>query len=230
MTFSLSFSRKAAPLLRLCLAGVATLSPSLLHAQNSGLSGRITDTTGASIVHATVKITNLDTGVSNQITTNQDGLYSLPALVPGHYRVVASAPGFTTLRRTGVMLSVDTNSRIDLLLQTGGVDTSVEVVADVDLVQANDAASENYITSQQFDDLSLVQQDRMRNPAAFVYQTPGVQGNISVNGSDYVGATNVILVHGGQLVGRQPLAVNGAFQVRYVTCHFSRVQGSGFGV
>ncbi len=199
------YSRKIAPLLRVCLLAIIASISSIAFGQNSGVSGRITDSTGAAVANAAVEITNLDTGVSNKTTSNGEGLYAAPALQPGRYKIVASASGFSQLQQSGVVLSVDTNSRIDLVLKSGSVDTSVNVVADADLIQTNGPESENYITSQQFDDLSLVQQDRMRNPAAFVYQTPGVQGNIQVNGAEYVGATNVIIVHGSQTTATELL-------------------------
>jgi hypothetical protein len=180
------------------LAVVFFALPSLAFGQNSGINGSVADGTTAVIANASVEITNMDTGVSSKTISNGEGLYSIQALQPGRYKIVTSAPGFSPFERSGVVLSLDTTSRIDIVLKSGNVNASVTVVADADLVQSNGPESENYITSQQFDDLSLVQQDRMRNPAAFIYQTPGVQGNIAVNGSEYVGATNVILVHGGQ--------------------------------
>lgn len=198
MTSAHVLSRKVPLLLRTLLPLLFFALPSFVFGQNSGLNGSVTDGTGAAIASASVVVTNTDTGVGSKVLTNGDGLYSVQALQPGRYTITASAAGFSPFERSGVILSVDTNSRVDLVLKSGAVNTSVTVVADTDIVQSSSPESENYITSQQFDDLSLVQQDRMRNPAAFIYQTPGVQGNIAVNGSEYVGATNVILVHGGQ--------------------------------
>ncbi len=205
MTLVSAFPLRTIRALKICLLAMIFAMPMIVFGQNSGLSGSISDGTGAAIANASVIIANQDTGVVNKATTNGEGLYSVQALQPGLYKITASAEGFATIERTGVILSVDTSSRIDMALKSGSVDTAITVVAGTDLVKTNSPESENYITSQQFDDLSLVQQDRMRNPAAFIYQTPGVQGNIQVNGAEYVGATNVIIVHGGQTTSTELL-------------------------
>jgi len=167
--------------------------------QTSALNGSVTDPTGAAVANALVTITNVATGVQKKALTHEDGLYSATALQPGTYSLTVSASGFSSFVRSNIVLSLDTTTRIDLTLKTAGSTTEVTVSADASLLQPDSPEFESHVTSQQFDDLPLVQQDRMRNPASFVYLTPGVQGNIAVNGSEYTGATNVIISNGGQM-------------------------------
>lgn len=167
-------------------------------AQTSALSGAVTDSTGAAVPGATINIRNIETGVSHDARAGEDGFYNVGALQPGRYTITVNAPGFGQLVRSGLLLQLDTSSRVDLELKPTSATQEVTVNADATLLQTDSPEFESHVTSQQFDDLPLVQQDRMRNPAAFVYLTPGVQGNISTNGSEYVGATNVIIANGSQ--------------------------------
>src|ERR1700716_3531010 len=79
-----------------------------LYAQVAGanLSGTVTDASGAGVPNATVWIKNTATGIVRDITTDSDGVYSAPNLLPGVYDVTATAPGFSTAMQTGLTLTV----------------------------------------------------------------------------------------------------------------------------
>src|SRR5713101_9113453 len=79
-----------------------------MHGQVVGgtISGTISDKSGAVVVNATVSVKNLATGVSTAVTTNAQGLYSLPNLLPGNYQQKVSAAGFETAIRNGIVLTV----------------------------------------------------------------------------------------------------------------------------
>ena len=70
-----------------------------LIAQQQGISGLVTDNTGAVVPNAKVRITNEATGVALDIVTNQAGNYSAPSLVVGRYTVEISAPGLLFIAR-----------------------------------------------------------------------------------------------------------------------------------
>jgi Carboxypeptidase regulatory-like domain len=55
------------------------------------ISGVVTDSSGAVMVGAAVKLTHLDTNVMKTLTTNNAGVYNATSLNPGVYRVEASA-------------------------------------------------------------------------------------------------------------------------------------------
>src|SRR5580704_8282112 len=67
---------------------------SLAQGELAGVSGRITDQSGAVIVDAEVEIKNVETNISTTVKTNQDGLYTLPSLHPGHYLINVRRTGF----------------------------------------------------------------------------------------------------------------------------------------
>jgi Carboxypeptidase regulatory-like domain len=101
------------------------------YAQLAGanLSGTVTDPSHSAIPNAKVSITNLATGVTRDVTTNADGLYSAPNLAPGNYQVTVTASGFSTLVRSGITLTVGAEQALDLTLQVGQVSQKIEVAA-----------------------------------------------------------------------------------------------------
>ena len=72
----------------------------------STISGRVYDTQAAAIVGANVTVTNSDTGTVTHLTTNETGYYEAPLLLPGSYKISASAAGFKTSVREGFTLQV----------------------------------------------------------------------------------------------------------------------------
>ena len=85
----------------LFLATVATLwlRPVMLQAQGettSAIAGSVRDATGAAMAGARVTITNVETGLTRSIATDDAGRFSFPQLRPGAYSVKAAADGFET--------------------------------------------------------------------------------------------------------------------------------------
>ena len=114
------------------LAGVLLIafSASLALAQsgNSTISGSVKDASEAAIPEARVKITNVETGVQFDTVTNSAGLYRAGALVPGSYRIEADAVGFDHLTRGPLTLQVSQTLALDLTLQVGQQNATVNVV------------------------------------------------------------------------------------------------------
>ena len=94
--------------LRAGAAIIALLLPSAAHAQATGaISGACTDKSGAALPGVSVAVTNIATGQARTVTSRPDGLYSVPLLQPGTYKVTASLQGFASLTRDGAV----TNTR-----------------------------------------------------------------------------------------------------------------------
>src|SRR2546427_7317073 len=79
----------------LVLVAVSLFTPAL-HAQRGAatISGTVRDTTGAVIPGAMIQATNTETNLRRNVTSNETGLFSIPDLPPGKYRVQVSVPGF----------------------------------------------------------------------------------------------------------------------------------------
>jgi hypothetical protein len=112
------------------LAAVLLLLPcTLLQAQyeNGSVVGTIHDATGASVSGASVTVTNDATGIVSKATSTGSGDYEVPSLRVGVYTISASAPGFSDAVAKNITVSVGVRARIDLSLQVGSTQTTVEV-------------------------------------------------------------------------------------------------------
>lgn len=162
------------------LAALA-LGSGLLSAQSvdTGILGKTTDTTGAVVVGASVTITQPSTGFTRTLTSGQDGNFELRYLSPGEYTVEASAPGFRSERRTGVVLQIGQQARLDFTLQVGGTTEAVEVTAAGVLLQTENASLGEVVTSERIKSLPL----NGRNFVQLGALTPGVTVSGSGAGS-----------------------------------------------
>src|SRR6202051_917142 len=108
-----------------------------LYAQVAGgtISGTVTDSSGRLINNVQITITNVATGVTRDVTTNEDGFYSAPNLLPGNYEAKFTAPGFKGELRTGIEIAVGASVGLDQQLRVGAVGETVEVQSEVPAVQ-----------------------------------------------------------------------------------------------
>src|SRR6516225_1317467 len=83
--------------LLLCVLSLLFACRAQAQVAGAGLSGTVTDPSGALIPSAQISIKNTATGVVRVVTTDAAGLYTAPNLLPGTYEITASAPGFATV-------------------------------------------------------------------------------------------------------------------------------------
>lgn len=113
-----------------------------LHAKvDAGISGIVTDASGAVVSGATVQVKDIDTGIVQTRQTNVDGFYAFVDLQPGHYDVEVTQAGFNTFRQTGILLDVNSAKVLNVKLKLGQVSEKVEVSADA--VQLDTASTQN---------------------------------------------------------------------------------------
>jgi len=98
-------------------------------AVGAALSGLITDERGGPVPAATVSIKNLGTGVVREVSSNGDGFYSAPNLLPGTYEVRVAAQGFQTSVQKDVRLTVGAQQALNVGLKVGQLTQTVEVSA-----------------------------------------------------------------------------------------------------
>lgn len=106
------------------------LSSNHLFAQASaGITGTVTDSTGAVISGAAVTITNQGTGVSNHATTSSAGTYAVTGLTPGVYTITVEAAGFKKSVQNSVNVEITVTATVNTTLATGSAAETVEVTA-----------------------------------------------------------------------------------------------------
>src|SRR5262245_47599749 len=98
------------------------------------VSGRVYDQQSAAIHGAKVLVTHTETNTVVTLTTNETGYYEAPLLMPGNYKISASASGFKNVVRDGITLQVSQQLVIDLKLDVGAVTETVQVTAEVDVI------------------------------------------------------------------------------------------------
>ena len=84
---------------------------------------------------ASVKAVNQNTNVETAVVTTSAGVFRMPALPPGTYRFTVSAPGFKTIIRENVNLSVAQTLTVDFALEVGNVTDQVTVTAETPLLE-----------------------------------------------------------------------------------------------
>jgi Carboxypeptidase regulatory-like domain/TonB dependent receptor-like, beta-barrel len=171
---------------RFVLFALLTLTVPLL-AQTAEISGRISDPSGLSIPSATVKIQSRETGAIRRVFSNQQGLYSVPALLPGSYDLAVEATGFKLLQQNGIMLEVGQRATLHFSLSIGTTTEIVTVEGSAPLLNSSDASVSTVIGNRFVENMPL----NGRSFSSLVNLTPGVvlvptnsyeQGQFSVNG------------------------------------------------
>src|ERR1700676_2166958 len=115
-----------------CILGFCLMVSLPLRAQVAGgaISGTITDSSGGVVPSAQVSINNVATGVSRTVTTNSDGFYTAPNLLPGNYEVRVTSPGFSTVVRSGINLTVGAALVLNLTMKVGATSSTVQVTTE----------------------------------------------------------------------------------------------------
>lgn len=130
---------------RMGLLLTATLTASAVLAQNSNtgeIKGTVSDPSGAVVTGCTVTITDTLTGVSTVTTTNSAGIYDVPNLPIGQYKIAFSKSGFRNGVREGVTLTIQTIA-VDETLQLGAA--TEEVVVKADIAQLETETSDQHL-------------------------------------------------------------------------------------
>lgn len=119
------------------------------------ISGRVTDTSGAIVPGAAIRITNQATNVTRTVSSDNLGNYEATHLHAGLYMVTVETPGFKRFRHENVRLEAVAHVRIDVRLELGDVATEVTVSAGAPVVETETASISQYRSSQQLLDLPL---------------------------------------------------------------------------
>jgi len=177
------------------LVGGSLLYASTLAAQTVGgsLQGFITDASGAALPRAQVLILNIGTGATRELTTDDGGRYRVPILPPGNYEIHVTAGGFQTAVRRGIRLDIGRTLDVDLTLNVGAVEATVDVTAEAPRINLASGSVSGLIDDQQIRDLPL----NGRSFQQLALLQPGVTSALAA-GNDVVG-------------GRAPkISINGA--------------------
>jgi hypothetical protein len=105
------------------------------------------------------------------------GTYTLPVLPIGSYTLTAQMAGFKTYVRNRVPVQVAQTTRVDVVLEVGGVEERVTVTAEAPLMNTDTSDVGLVVNSEKFLDLPLTLGGDIRNASAFIFLSPGVSGS-----------------------------------------------------
>jgi hypothetical protein len=119
------------------------------------ISGTVKDQTGAVLPGVEITVTQADTSATRMTVTNETGSYAIPNLPVGPYKLEASLPGFVTFVQTGIVLQVNSNPAINIVLQVGQVSQTLEIQADVAMVETRSTGVGQVIDNQRVLEMPL---------------------------------------------------------------------------
>ena len=167
----------------LAAAAVGLAGLALAQSPTATLVGRVTDTTRASILSATIKVRNVSTNDLRTVQSQVDGDYTVADLAPGTYEVTVEKEGFKQMREANLELQVGQTARLDVMLQVGVVSQSVDVTAAAPVLNTETFTRGDVIAPNEITEMPLNGRDF--NDLAFL--VAGVQpAEQSAKGSPYV--------------------------------------------
>ncbi|HMV51574.1 MAG TPA: carboxypeptidase-like regulatory domain-containing protein, partial [Blastocatellia bacterium] len=111
----------------LVFALLLTTITAIAQTPTAGITGQVTDATGAVVPGATIKVTNLDTNISQKTVSNVSGEFVVPYLNPARYTLEAQAGGFRQYKRDNFKLEVGQTLRLDIQLEVGATTETVTI-------------------------------------------------------------------------------------------------------
>ncbi len=151
---------------------VALLMPISAGAQESRgkISGRLMDPNGAAVPGASVKITDTARGGTISVTSNDNGLFDAPYLLPGTYQVLVEATGFKKSVADKVTVAINETSTLTITLDVGTVQETVTVTSETSNLNVSDPNLGMTIDRKRVDELPSIHGD----PYVLINLAPGV--------------------------------------------------------
>ncbi|MEP6947114.1 MAG: TonB-dependent receptor [Acidobacteriota bacterium] len=162
-------------------------------ALNGQIEGFVTDSAGAAVPNATVKVRNLQTGTERTLSTDENGSFRFPLLPLGTYQVTFEAANFKRLIRDGVTLTTGQIATVSALLEAGGLSETVTITSDAPIADPGKIDVGRVMNNREVQNLPLVS----RNPYNYALLQANVTGrpNIEfgvprINANGYTRRTN----------------------------------------
>jgi hypothetical protein len=146
------------------------LAPLRAQEVSAGITGRVSDPSGGSIVNAKVTAKDLDRATEWPTVTNVDGIFVFPRVPVGRYELRIEAPGFKTHIDPEIALEVNQRARVDITMEVGAVTETVSVTSDAPMLQTDTTQVGGVMSSDMISNTPLIS----RNPVALTLLMAGV--------------------------------------------------------
>ena len=138
---------------------------------SASVLGYVRDASGASVPHATVTLTNIETGVTTRLNSDGEGKFEFSGVKIGNYKVSAEAPGFATTASEAFALTVNARQRVDVGLKAGSVSDVVQVTSAATLLETETSSRSQLVGTREVENLPL----NGRSYADLALLAPGVR-------------------------------------------------------
>jgi hypothetical protein len=162
------------------------------------IAGSVQDTSGASVPGAAITATQLQTGFKRSTVSGGEGLYVLPQLPVGPYRLTVEKHGFKSYVRSGIDLQVGDDPQIKVTLAIGEVSERVEVEADAEMIQTTQTSASALIDQRRIVDLPL--NGRQATQLIILAGAAAPSGNGGATGSKNYPSAVSLAVGGGNYI------------------------------
>ena len=197
-------SRALAALLSLLIFSV----PAIAQSTRGELVGNVADTSGAGIVGAKVIATAVETGTKSETITSSTGTFHFPELAIGRYNITVTAGGFATSTSTGVLITINSTTPLNIALKPGGVSENITVDASAPTIESASSDISGTISEQQITDLPIAVAagvGGLRSPETFSFLVPGTTGPGTGTGGNSANGVFFAKISGGQSYGAEVL-------------------------
>lgn len=174
------------PLIALLLLFTHSLSAQTTYGT---ILGNVTDPTGASVPSANVTLINVDTQERHAAISSNSGDYQFPNLIPGKYEVDFERSGFATVKRQGIVITVQASVRVDAKLQIGDVNQTVSIDTTLPLLETQPGSLGQLIEGKQVQEMPL----NGRNVFNLLVLAPGVVPQGSTGGNPTLDVATLLL-------------------------------------
>src|SRR5439155_20276180 len=141
------------------------------------ITGEVKDTSGAIVPGAEVVIVNKATGTESKTVSTNTGVYRVPYMEPGTYRISASLKGFKTAVRDNVNLLLTQTLTVDFTLELGEVTQEVTVSSESPLLESSTSEIGINSTELEVHTWPIIVGDGTRQLQDFIFRAmPGTQG------------------------------------------------------
>ena len=195
-----NISREISKVLGALLIVLLLAAPRSADAQGeASINGIVTDTSGAIIAGATVKVRNTEIGSVRAVVSDGAGRYDAPSLAVGKYEVSAEQAGFRTEVKTGITLAIGERAEVDLMLAVSGVQQSIKVEETALQLAVTTADFSGLVGEQQVKELPL----NGRSYDQLLTLNPGVI-NYTSQRAGGIGTSNSVVGNMFSASGRRP--------------------------
>jgi hypothetical protein len=161
----------------------ALVAPSVAQTTTGRLEGNVTDSQGAAVPGAGVRVVNKETSQSFDTTTDEKGHWALPSMSTGTYGVTVTRTGFKTANIQDVKIDAGVPATVNTTLEVGQLTETVEVSAGAEVLQTATATVTSTLVGRQLHELPFTS----RNLTELIVTqpgsaTPGVPRSTSVYG------------------------------------------------